>query len=648
MSEWTRLFSFCVLLIAATSPLTQAQSVPSFAPAVTYNSGGSAAGMVAVADVNGDGKPDIIVANTCSVGTPSPSTCTSPVGSMGVLLGNGDGTFQAASTYETSGPMNAFAVADVNGDGKPDLVVAECTTNTCATGKVEVLLGNGAGGFQSSAIYPVVGFGPGSIAVADVNGDGIPDLLVASPYAAYAIQMPFSGIVGVCPGLVGVFIGKGDGTFQPETTYVSGGCEATVVAVADVNGDGIPDLVVTNCSDNTTNPDCTEPGAVDVLLGKGDGTFEPAVSFASGGYGPGPIAIADVNGDGLLDLLVSNSCSNGLNCVAGSVGVLLGKGDGTFQPTISYGSGGYGRGVEIAVADLNGDGNLDIVVMNLFASDTSTSDTIGVLLGNGNGTFQPALTYPTGYLGEGLAVADVNGDHRPDVVVSNAYVSPTNYSYGTVGVLINTTGTASSAAVASSLNPSVVDQTVEFTAAVTAQGGTPTGNVTFHIGANKPVTVPLTNGQAIFNWTFAFAGSRTVTAVYSGDETYAPSISAPLTQTVNAAVVTISGSPLQPLTQNEAGDYVALVTITNTGNVTVSSLQVTVAGTALGSGSLTSAPAAVTNLAPGASAVVTLTFPASSVSPGAMAAPLKVSGTYLVTSPSLSGNWGLSFRSVTL
>ena len=199
----------------------------------------------------------------------------------------------------------------------------------------------------------------------------------------------------------------------------------------------------------------------------------------------------------------------------------------------------------------------------------------------------------------------------------------------------------------SSLNPSVTGQTVTFTAAVTAQSGTLTGTVTFTISGNKPVTVPLTNGQAQFPWTFANSGPRTVTAAYSGDESHLPGLSAHINQVVELPIVAITGSPQQPLNQN--GDYVAQVTITNSGNITITSLQVTKAGTILGSGSVLSAPATpVMNLAPGASAVVTLTFPASSAPAGATTAPLRVSGTYTVSSPSPSGNWSLSFRSVTL
>jgi len=211
-----------------------------------------------------------------------------------------------------------------------------------------------------------------------------------------------------------------------------------------------------------------------------------------------------------------------------------------------------------------------------------------------------------------------------------------------------TSKTASTTALSSSLDPSGVGQAVMFTAVVKGPSGTPTGTVAFEINGANPTAVSLSSGQAVFSSTPESLGSVTVTANYSGDNTYAPSASSAFTQTVNPDTVIIGGSPKQPLTQNGAGDYVAQVTVTNSGNVTISSVQVTIAGTTLGSGSLLSAPAVVANLAPAASAVVTLTFPADSVPAGATTAQLTVGGTYSAPSLSLTGNWGLSFRSVSL
>jgi hypothetical protein len=162
---------------------------------------------------------------------------------------------------------------------------------------------------------------------------------------------------------VGVLLGNGDGTFQTATTYNSGGFYATSVAVADINGDGNPDLVVASqCgSSNCSNA----KGMLEVLLGNGDGTFQTATTYSSGGLGATSVVVGDVNGDGNPDVLVSNMCANSINNLCpdsnSSVGVLLGNGNGTFQPVVTYDSGGY-NAYSITVADVNGDGKPDLVV----------------------------------------------------------------------------------------------------------------------------------------------------------------------------------------------------------------------------------------------------------------------------------------------
>jgi hypothetical protein len=125
-------------------------------------------------------------------------------------------------------------------------------------------------------------------------------------------------------------------------------------------------------------------------LGNGDGTFQPVVSYASGGSDADSVAVADVNGDGKLDLVVANLC--GINNCSGVVGVLLGNGDGTFKPSVTY-SAGDAETKSVAIADVNGDGRLDILV--------AAQNTVGVRLGNGDGTFQPAVTYASGGGGAG-------------------------------------------------------------------------------------------------------------------------------------------------------------------------------------------------------------------------------------------------------
>jgi hypothetical protein len=205
---------------------------------------------------------------------------------------------------------------------------------------------------------------------------------------------------------------------------------ARSVTVADVNADGKQDVIV--------GAGCSIPdpgGCVKVLLGNGDGTLQPAVSYLSGGDSP-TVAVADVNGDGKLDLVVANMCGD-INCFTeGSLGVLFGIGDGTFQPVVQLWKSFTGA---VAVADFNGDGKPDIAVANWWLG------TIGVLPGNGNGTFSNPVFYDTGGARpSAIAIADLNHDHKPDLVVPNS-------DSGNVGVLIgNGDGTFQAAAIYSS------------------------------------------------------------------------------------------------------------------------------------------------------------------------------------------------------
>jgi hypothetical protein len=485
-----------------------------FDPVVDNDSGGTSTFSVAVADVNQDGKPDLIAANYGS-------------NSVTVLLGNGDGTFQPAVTYSSGGlAAVSVAVADVNRDGKLDIVVANYGSNSVA-----VLLGNGDGTFQSAVTYGSGGLESYSVAVADVNRDGKPDILVANNCANSDCG---SGTVN---GNIGVLLGNGDGSFQPAAAYDSGGYTTTSVAVADVNGDDKPDLLVANlCASGSSN--CPN-GAVVVLLGNGDGTFQSAVSYDSGGWYSYSVAVADVNGDGKPDLLVANEFVSG-NYYSGALGVLLGNGDGTFQSAVSYDSGGVAA-VSVAAADVNGDGKPDLLVANCGTSGGSScaTGTVGVLLGNGDGTFQSVASYASGgFYANSVAVADVNGDGRPDLQVANRG-SGTD---GSVGVLISVSLTSTTTALVSTANPSAVGQSVAFTAAVTKQfgNGTPTGTVTFTYGSTTLCNaVTLSGGTATCAYSALPIGSDLLTATYSGDANFSGS-SASLSQTVNQASTTLT------------------------------------------------------------------------------------------------------------
>jgi hypothetical protein len=406
----------------------------SFRRAVAYKTSGYNPYSVAIADVNGDGKPDLIVAN-------EQQSKTDPAGSISVLLGKGDGTFHAPVNYSSGGQgAYSISVADVNGDGKLDLVVANgCLGNNCATGGVGVLLGNGDGTFKKPVTYSSGAasvFGS-HVAVGDLNGDGKLDLVVA---------LTGSGCGSGCPkGLVGILLGNGDGTFKKAKTYGTGGFDAIGwVAIADVNGDKKPDLVVANyCATECSYPPVE--GSVGVLLGNGNGTFHAVKTYPSGGDGAVSVAVADLNKDGKPDILVANcgpeACGPG--SPGGNVGVLIGNGNGTFKPVVNYPAAN--SPFDVVAADVNGDGKLDIVVSNWGTPNAGTNDgAVTVLQGRGNGTFRPAQTFPSGGAeAPSVAVADVNKDGRPDIVLACVADALNQSSTGVVTVLINATKGAS-------------------------------------------------------------------------------------------------------------------------------------------------------------------------------------------------------------
>ncbi len=498
-----------------------------FASIVDYSSGGVGAYAVAVGDVNGDGNSDLVVANQSA-------DSSGGNGSVGVLLGSGDGTFRAAVAYPSGGyQTEAVALADVNLDGKLDLVVTSCCG---ARGVVGVLLGNGDGTFQPVMTYDSGGLYALTVAVADVNRDGKPDLVVAN---ANSLSL-------------GVLLGNGDGTFQTAVAYGAGGIDFTSsVAVGDVNGDGNPDLLAVN--EDSTNLN----SSIAVLLGNADGTFQTAVPYSSGGTGADSVAVADVNGDGKLDLVVANCGSSACNSGGGVVGVLLGNGDGTFQPAVAYSSGGSATNISVAIADVDGDGKPDLICAN-------DSGLAGVLLGNGDGTFQTAVTYSAGAGSQSMAAADVNKDGKVDLLVAIDIAN-------NAGVLLNTSTTATTTALLATPNPSGFAQTVTFTATVTPLGsGVPTGTITFTDGTVSLGTSAVNgSGVATLSTASLAVGFHPVTAAYGGDSNFSGSASPVVTQTVSQASTTVMlGSTSSTAVYNQSITFTATISPQFGGSVT--------------------------------------------------------------------------------
>jgi hypothetical protein len=505
----------------------------SFAAPVNYNAGEGSLCVVA-ADLTGNGKLDLV-------------TVDQNMDAVTVLMGNGDGTFQSAPNI-AAGPGPSFvAVADLANDGKLDMAVANPSANT-----VSVVVGNGDGTFQAPVSY-VVGTTPDSVAIADFNGDGNPDLAVAN-----------SG-----SNNVSILLGNGNGTFQTANNF-SVGNGPTSVAAGDFNGDGIPDLVVSNGTDNT----------VCVLLGNGSGGFGAPITTAAGGTTPISVTVGDFNGDHILDVAVANQSSNNLSVLLGigngsfqtavnypvssefnamstwiasanlagngildlvvanpddtNLGVLLGNGDGTFNTPLSYAAPeSMSFPVAVAIGDINGDGIPDLEMTN------RQSNTASFFLGNGTGTFQPAFNYAIGPNPSAIATGDFNGDCKLDMAVTSG---------GYVNVLLNSTSSSSGATcttLSSSMNVSLQGQSVTYTALVTATGDGPTGTVTLFDGPTTLGTASLNSvGQATFNPVTLGPGTHSVVAVYGGNSSFLPSASAPLPQTVlQAATVTFTGAP---------------------------------------------------------------------------------------------------------
>jgi hypothetical protein len=323
---------------------------------------------LAVGDFNGDGIPDLAVANEFDR-------------TVSVLLGQGDGTFKSAGNLAVGTNPVSVAVEDLNGDGVPDLAVANQGIYPAVGESVSVLLGNGDGTFQPAQDF-AAGHSPSAVVVADFNGDGIPDLAIAN--AAF-----YTGAA-----TVSVLVGSGDGSFQAPQNFAVGAAPQALAA-GDFNGDNIPDLAVANYSSDN----------VSVLRGQGDGTFSATPSFPAG-RNPFSEVVGDFNGDGIPDLAIANFYS-------GTISVLLGNGDGTFGDARSFSVGGYPE--VVAVGDFNDDGNVDLVV----DIESYPDSPLKLLLGNGDGTFQPARTIVGGGP-HSVVVGDFNGDGLLDLAIAPA------------------------------------------------------------------------------------------------------------------------------------------------------------------------------------------------------------------------------------
>jgi FG-GAP-like repeat/FG-GAP repeat len=373
---------------------------------------GSSPTSVAVADFNNDGKMDL-------------ATVSGGFGHLDINLGHGDGTFDAPVNYTTGFVAKTVVVGDFNGDHQPDLAVG---CGFPSGDGISILLGNPDGTFQPFTDFPV-NQNPADLAVADMNGDGIQDLVTADG------QFDNNSVA--------VLTGVGDGTFGPARVFTAGGQSPVAVAVADFNSDGRPDVVTADSKGDT--------GTIALYRGNGDGTLQAAPALVVPG-GAGQIAAADVNGDGIPDLAVSSSghvtvflgngngsfgnpmptpSINGPGAVVirnlnpgvdqfpdlivstgSGINILLGNGDGTFGTPTVLAAGTSPNWV--AVDDFNNDGKLDLAV-----AEDSNSAGVYILLGNGDGTFGTATPVSAGGNSSFLLTGDFNKDGKRDLAVLN-------------------------------------------------------------------------------------------------------------------------------------------------------------------------------------------------------------------------------------
>lgn len=340
---------------------------------------GSLPSAVITGDWNEDGIQDLAAVSTSAA-------------SVSLLRGNGgagvgNGTFLAATAVPTLASPTAIATADLNADGITDLVVGSSTDTTLAVHFGNGTAGVGDGTFAAAVLVncavPATG-----VAIGDFDEDGIQDLVAAGGFNSVTVMRGL-GVGGV-----------GNGTFAEAVLFAAGSSPRSVV-IGDFNEDGISDLAVT--SNNLR-----------VLLGngtagKGDGTFQAAASYNVGST-PNHLTTGDFNADGIADLAVANSG-------ASSVSVLLGNGaagigDGSFGAASTVASGSGPNGVQ--VADWNNDGLPDLAIANNNASKVAS-----VMLGKGNGTFEPAQTFPALTSPSALAIGDFNEDGGFDLAVAN-------------------------------------------------------------------------------------------------------------------------------------------------------------------------------------------------------------------------------------
>ena len=390
-------FTVCMLSMDFATVYGQIPPKPSYGLIAAAQPSSLFSRYTALADIDGDGKIDIVTADSAGIV---------------VTPGNGDGSYRPSVHTALNDTAAAFAVADIDGDGRQDLIVYGGAA--FSTPSLTVLLGLGDGNFRVAGKMMLSGTafsqnlaGANPIALADFDRNGLLDIATFNGHVS---------LNGVLTDTVSVRLNQGNGTFGSPLTVPTGawsGSPSSVIVVGDFNHDGNPDIA-----------EASAYGGMSVILGTGTGAFGSPLTFAAN-LDPGTqitnLAVADLNGDGSDDLITAQSWS--LEPTYASVGVYLGHGNGTFAPRVAYKSSVIDvRGTTSVIAgtvlfvDLTGDGKRDLVTSNYRPSGFGE---IAVYPGNGDGTFQPASVYQTSAQAYLLAAADLNSDGRMDLVVTS-------------------------------------------------------------------------------------------------------------------------------------------------------------------------------------------------------------------------------------
>jgi hypothetical protein len=540
-------------------------------------------------DVNGDGQPDLI--------TNLPNADNTFSTSFSVQLGTPKGFFTPSSTITTpstftlngtaftsGGAPATYAVADVNGDGKADLVFLNTGLTALNAGNnnapysyaypvLFVALSNGDGTFKTPVPYTFPQLAPAgdfdnsltvsNLQIADFNKDGHPDLILTyndvegATFGGPAVNAYDQGFV--------VFLGNGDGTFKTTPlltpTYSSNtanndGNLPYVSSIADLNGDGIPDLVVLHPYFTLTNGAGVSTTQLVTYLGNGDGTFKPPVAFPSASNVLSPV-LADFNKDGKLDVAFINAADA---VSAGRLEIALGNGDGTFKaPTTNL---SIFSGAGLAAADFNGDGNPDLALFGEVA---------GVFYGNGDGTLSSidsSGTYgPTDLIqistGSTAVAVDLNHDGKPDILAGGTALL--NLYGATPPFLVLDDLAATTIQVTSSASTVSSGSSVTLTGTIVpAQGATatPSGIVTFLNGEAILGSASVASNKATFTTSTLAPGTYNLLAVYEGDANFTGNLSTPITLTVTPSTAIATTTTLtSPTTTAVSG---ASITFTAT------------------------------------------------------------------------------------